>query len=353
MRIASLEVIPYALPFREPYVTAAGTLTRREMVLLRLRDEEGRVGLGEAVPLSLRGGASLAQVVDELRRLEELETLEEAKLGDGSLPLSAPARCAALTALLDLRGRRAGTEGVANAGSRPVRCNATLVAGDPASVVSAAERWAADGFTTFKLKLGTGDDAARVRAVREALGTRARIRVDVNAAWNVDTAKRTLAEIEPYEIELVEQPVATLEEAMEVGRSTSIPVAGDESIASRVDAERAAAMEACRMTGVKLSKVGGPAEAVAIAEILPTYISSALDGPVGIAAAAQVASTLAEGEGGGPDLAHGLATQRLFASTVASVECELRGDMLHLPPGPGLGVEIDEEALAAHRLDLE
>ena len=62
MRPASAEVIPYALPFEEPYVTARGVLRRREMVLLRLRDEYGVVGLGEAVPLSLRGGATPEQV---------------------------------------------------------------------------------------------------------------------------------------------------------------------------------------------------------------------------------------------------------------------------------------------------
>lgn len=235
--------------------------------------------------------------------------------------------------------------------SAPVRCNATLIAGDPASVVTDAERWAADGFSTFKLKLGGNDAAATVRAVREALGPRARIRIDVNGTWDVETAKRTLGELEPYEVELVEQPVATLEEAMELARSTSIPIAGDESIENRVDAERAAAMEACRMTGVKLSKVGGPEEAIEIAEILPAYVSSALDGPVGIAAAAQVAATLGEAAIGGPALAHGLATQRLFASTVAAVECRLERDMLHPPEGPGLGVEIDEAALTAHRLD--
>ena len=49
-------------------------------------------------------------------------------------------------------------------------------------------------------------------------------------------------------------------------------------------------------------------------------------------------------------LAHGLATQRLFASTIAAVECELRDGFLHPPAGPGLGVEIDEAALEAHRL---
>jgi o-succinylbenzoate synthase len=352
MRIASVEVVPYALPFHEPYVTAAGTLTRREMALLRLRSDNGLEGLGEAVPLSLRGGVGLEQVVGELVRLGDLDTLDEASLSGAALGLSAPARCAALTALLDLRGKRAALETGEPAGDTvPVRCNATLAAGDPAAVVSAAERWAGDGFSTFKLKLGTGDDTAQVRAVREALGPRARLRVDVNAAWDVETAKRTLGELEPYEVELAEQPVATLEEAMEVSRSTSIPIAGDESIESRTDAERAAAMEACRMTGIKLSKVGGPEAAIEIAEVLPAYLSSALDGPVGIAAAAQVVATLSEAaDGEGVDLAHGLATQRLFASTVAAVECELRGDMLHPPPGPGLGVQIDEAALQAHRL---
>lgn len=375
MRIASVEVAPYALPFREPYVTAAGILTQREMVLLRLRSDDGLVGLGEAVPLSLRGGASLAQVVAELERLTERDRLDETLLRGDATELSPPARCAALTALLDLRGKRAASERGTDTGPpTPVRCNATLTAGDPAAVVSTAEGWAADGFSTFKLKLGAGTaktrvepgfsrsrDVELVRAVREALGPRVRIRVDANCAWDVETAKRTLGELEPYEIELAEQPVASLEEAVKVAASTSIPIAGDESIESRADAERAAAMEACRMTGVKLSKVGGPEEAIEIAEVLPAYMSSALDGPVGIAAAAQVAATLSEAAGDTSsepvsasaerlDFAHGLATQRLFASTIASTECELRGDMLHPPPGPGLGVEIDEEALQAHRL---
>lgn len=350
MRIRSVEVIPYALPFREPYVTAMGTLTRREMALLRLRDEGGLVGLGEAVPLSLRGGVGLAQVVEELEGLRKRDALDEATLA--AADLSAPARCAALTALLDLRGRRVAAEGGSpSAPSGPVRCNATLVAGEPAAAAADAERWVAEGFTSFKLKLGLGDDVAQVRVVRDAVGPRARIRVDANGAWDVETAKRTLAELEPYEVELAEQPVATLEEAMEVSRSTSIPLAADESVESRADAERVAASGAFALTGIKLCKVGGPEAALEIAEVLPAYVTSALDGPVGIAAALQVAQSLgALGRGAGESLAHGLATQRLFASTVAAVECELRDGMLHPPPGPGLGVEIDEAALEAHRL---
>jgi L-Ala-D/L-Glu epimerase len=348
MRIASLEVIPYALPFREPYVTARGRLDRREMVLLRLRDEQGLVGLGEAVPLSLRGGAAMAEVVAELEGLEQLDTLDEEGIAGGGL--SAPGRCAALTALLDLRGRRAaaGVDGLAApeaAEPEPVRCNATLVAGEPAAVAADAERWAEGGFSTFKLKVGAGEDVAQVRAVREALGPDVRIRIDANGAWDVETARSMLTELEPLDIELAEQPAATLEELRDLAGSTSIPIAGDESVESRADAERAAEAGACALAGIKLSKVGGPEEAIAIAEVLPSYLSSALDGPVGIAAAAQVAQSLRA-----VGLAHGLATQRLFSSTVAAVECALKDGFLHPPAGPGLGVEIDEAALDAHRL---
>jgi o-succinylbenzoate synthase len=356
VRLSSVEVIPYALPFKRPYVTARGVLREREMVLLRIRDEHGVVGLGEAVPLSLRGGASLGQVV------RELDVWAEHQRDEG---LSAPARCAATVARMDLLGRRVADQGAG--ADEAVPCNATLVAGEAKDVAADAEAWAADGFRTFKLKVGAesasvppigvlartrgSQDVEMVRAVREALGPEARIRVDANQAWDLETAKATLTALEPYGIELAEQPVGSLEEMAELAQATSIPLAADESVASLEEAEEAAAVGACAYTGIKLSKVGGPQETLAIADVLPAYITSALDGPVGIAAGAQTALSLAET--GHPErlhLAHGLATQRLFAETIASVECELRNGMLHLPPGPGLGVEIDEDALQAHRL---
>lgn len=358
MRLRSVEVIPYALPFREPYVTARGSLTQREMVLLRVRDENGVVGLGEAVPLALRSGASLADVA------KDLEAWAEHRVDDG---LSAPARCAVETALMDLQGRRTGTAAGEGVRDEAVECNATLVAGPPGAVAAEAEAWAQAGFTTFKLKLGAetvstrdiggltrsrgGVDVEMVRAVRAALGSEVRLRVDANEAWDPETAKATLAALEPFEVELAEQPVAGLEAMAELAASTSIPLAADESVTSLDEAERAVALGACAYTGIKLSKVGGPEKALAIADVLPAYVTSALDGPVGIAAAAQVALSLAET--GHPErlhLAHGLATQRLFASSIAAVECEVRNGMLHLPTGPGLGVEIDEDSLQAHRL---
>ena len=345
----SVEVIPYALPFRRPYVTARGRLARREMVLLRLRSEDGLLGLGEAVPLSLRGGIGLGQVVGELEALAGRDSLDEATLRGDAIGLSAPARCAALTALLDLRGRMAAGAGAPAGTSHPVECNATLVAGEPSAVAADASpgRKRASPPSSSSSAPATTSDRYEPYARRWAGGA---IRVDANAAWDVETATATLAAIEPFDVELAEQPVATHAELAKVGAATSIPIAGDECIESCVDAEAAARAGACDFASVKLSKVGGPEAAIEIAEVMPTYLSSALDGPVGIAAAAQVAQTLEAAGSGGPQLAHGLATQRLFASTIASVECEIHDGMLQPPPGPGLGVEIDEDALGAHRI---
>jgi muconate cycloisomerase len=358
--ISSVEVVPYALPFKEPYVTARGTLERREMVLLRVRDEDRVEGLGEAVPLSLRGGASLAEVVSELERFGE-QISGRPELDDGRVAgmadamLSRPGSCAVQTALLDLSARTSGEIDTELPLLRePVRCNATLVAGEAAKVAEEAAYWAGDGFTSFKLKLGREDDAGQVRAVRGALGTDAKIRVDVNGAWDLESAKRALAELEAFDIEFAEEPVSGLEALAQLSAATAIPIAADESVSSREEAEQAKRVGACRLIGVKLSKVGGPHAARDVACALPTFVSSALDGPVGIAASAltvnQICQSEIPGVPGDAGVAHGLATQRLFAETIASVECELRGDMLHLPEGPGLGVEIDDAALERHRL---
>jgi L-Ala-D/L-Glu epimerase len=361
--ITGLEAIPYALPFKEPYVSARGTLERREMVLVRLHTDEGLIGLGEAVPLSLRGGASLGGVVAELANIGgRVADLTERRLDGGHLQrmaqamLSPPVSAAVQVAVLDLRGQ----EGHRPPGERlivggfddgPVRCNATLIAGEPEAVAENARAWAAEGFSTFKLKVGVGDDVAQVRRVRAAVGPQARLRLDANGAWDLATAKRRLSEIEELDIELVEQPVATMEEMSELSEATAIPIAADESIVTVADAVQAARTRACEWVSIKLPRVGGPLEALDIASELRPYVSSALDGPVGIAAGAHLVQALrAAPDPRGLGIAHGLATQRLFADTIAAVECELRGDQLHLPPGPGLGVEIDERALDRHRL---
>ena len=332
-------------------MTARGSLERREMVLLQIRNEDGVEGLGEAVPLSLRGGADLEQVARELGE-DATAALIGADVDDARPPdgLSAPARAAIEMALLDMRGKVANVPAWRLLGATeaaPIRCNATLTAGEPAAMAAQAEWWGERGFATFKLKVGLPGDVAGVRALREAIGHEGRIRVDANGAWSPAEAVTKLAVIERYGIELAEQPASDLEELALVRGQTAIPIAADESVTSVEEAERAVELGACALATVKLSKVGGFEAARAIAAKLPVYLSSALDGPVGIAAAAHLAQALGAGDAG---VAHGLATQLLFEDTIAAVGPEVRDGLLHLPEGPGLGVEIDEEALERLRI---
>jgi o-succinylbenzoate synthase len=368
VRVVEVELVPFALPFERPYITARGTLERREMLLVRLRTDAGIEGLGEAVPLALRGGADLDAVVRGIRKAAR--RFRRADLSDfgGEEPLRAavdsfihvaagrrlpaPARAAIEMAIFDLAGKASGRPLWSLLGAdraEPVPCNATLVGGEPSQVAADAMRWAERGFATFKLKLGTGADVAQVRAVRDAVGADARIRVDANGSWGPEEAAGILRMIEPLGIELVEQPVAGVAAMAELTRASSTLIAADEIVTSGKEAQKAKTAGACDLATVKLAKVGGIGEANGIAGHLPIYLSSALDGPVGIAAAAHAAQALPF-TGPAAGLAHGLATQLLFSETVAARECGLDGDRLAPPEAPGLGVEIDEERLAALRI---
>ena len=157
-RSPATEVIPFALPFREPYVTARGTLQRREMVLLRVRDGDGIEGLGEAVPLSLRGGADAGGGRRRAARLG-------AARGRTLAGLSPPARCAVGNgAARSARPRGRGSRLAASSAPRaaePVRCNATLSAGEPVAVAAQAEAWAERGLRDLQAE---GRRAGRRRA---------------------------------------------------------------------------------------------------------------------------------------------------------------------------------------------
>jgi muconate cycloisomerase len=351
-RIEAFEIVPFSLPFREPYVTARGRLEERQLALLRLR-AGGAEGLGEAAPLMLRGGTPLALVVEELDALWRPQLVGAQLSGDpedhvrGVAEFSRQARDAVKMALFDLVGRLSDVPVWRLLGAtdvRPVRCNATLAAGDPDTVAAHVREWAAQGFDTFKLKVGMEGDVAQVAAARDAAGPGALIRVDANGSWTVDEAAERLRQMAP--LELAEQPVATLAEMALLRERTDVLIAADESVVTIDDAEAAARV--CDAATVKLAKVGGPRAALQIAARIPVYLSSALDGPVGIAAAGHVAQAI-EDHG----FAHGLATSALFAESIATSECAMRDGYLHLPPGPGLGVELDEDALAARRISLD
>lgn len=357
MRPERLELVPYALRFREPYVTARGQLHERSLLLVRIADASGAEGLGEAAPLALRGGPDFARIEHELRELC-WPLLESTDLGADGIARALAAcrgRGASLQALAaldlalhDLAAKLAGQPVWRLLGAdsaQPVMCNATLPMANPTELQRLAERWAGRGFGTFKLKVGLPGDVSQVGRVRDAVGPDALLRIDANGSWRAGTAVERLRAMVRYRLEIVEQPAPDLEDLAEVRRRTGLRIAADESVVEARDARRAVELQACDIATVKLAKSGGLLAAIELARELPVYLSSALDGPVGIAAAAHAAQAI-------PDAgaAHGLATSELFEDTIATRECSLSGDRLSLPGGAGLGVEIDDAMLAARRI---
>ena len=124
-----------------------------------------------------------------------------------------------------------------------------------------------------------------------------------------------------------------------------MPIAADEPVATADDVRAAADVGACDIVNVKLAASGGfEAARAAIAAArehgLEPYLSSTLDGPWGIAAALQLAATERL------SLACGLATLDLFDAALARALPAPRAGLLAVPQGPGLGVSVDDAALA-------
>ena len=203
MLLEEIEVIPYSLPFREPYVTARGELRERKLILVRIRGE-GLEGLGETAALSLRGGAGIESIAAEIRDRCWPALLDGGV--DARRIWSAIARCrnrgastealaAVDIALHDLVGRASGDPVWRLLGATeatPVVCNATLPGRESGGDEEDGGGLGSQGFRTFKLKVGLAGDVTQVATVRQALGPEVAIRVDANGAWSVDDAAERL-----------------------------------------------------------------------------------------------------------------------------------------------------------------
>jgi O-succinylbenzoate synthase len=189
---------------------------------------------------------------------------------------------------------------------------------------------AASGCRTAKVKVAEpgqaeAEDVDRVAAVRDALGSGGRIRVDANGGWDVPVAARMLRELGRYSLEYAEQPCATLEELAALRRLVDIPVAADESIRKAEDPLRVRAAGAADIVMVKVQPLGGVRPALRVAEAcgLPVVVSSAVDSSVGLAAGVALAAAL-------PELPYacGLATMSLLAGDVTGEPLTERGGEL-------------------------
>ena len=176
----------------------------------------------------------------------------------------------------------------------------------------------ASGCRTAKVKVAepgqtAAEDLARVEAVRDALGPAGAVRVDANAAWDVDTAVRRVRELDRVGLEYVEQPCATLAELAALRRRVDVRVAADEVVRRAADPLRVDLREACDVVVLKVQPLGGVRAALRVAEAhgLPCVVSSALESSVGIAAGVALAAALPE-----LPFACGLATVALLSGDV-------------------------------------
>jgi len=177
---------------------------------------------------------------------------------------------------------------------------------------------ASSGCTTAKVKVAEvgqtlADDIARVEAVRDALGSDGRIRVDANGAWSVDEAATALKQLDAVGLEYAEQPVRTLEEMAELRRLVDVRLAADESVRTAADPLRVAGLEAADIVVLKVQPLGGVRRCLEVAEAcgLPVVVSSAVESSVGLAAGVALAAALPE-----LPFACGLGTAQLLAADV-------------------------------------
>lgn len=202
----------------------------------------------------------------------------------------------------------------------------------PERAAAMAARAVAAGSRCLKIKVGPGVDDDRVAAVRDAVGPHVGLRVDANGTWDLDRAAGALARLARYDLELVEQPVATLEDLARLRRRVNVPVAADESVRVLDDARELARLEAADAVVVKVQPLGGVAPALAVAEAagVPAVVSSLYETSVGVAAGLALAAAL-------PELPYacGLGTAALLAGdVVADPLVPVGGELVVRRPDP-------------------
>ena len=184
-----------------------------------------------------------------------------------------------------------------------VPVNSTVPAVEPEEAHAIART---AGCRTAKVKVAERaqslvEDAARIEAVRDALGSGGKIRIDANGAWSVAEALHAINQLTQFDLEYAEQPCATVEELADLRRrlaraGLNMPIAADESIRRAEDPYQVAVQEAADIAVLKVQPLGGVRACLQIAERigLPVVVSSALETSIGIRAGLALAAALPE-----------------------------------------------------------
>lgn len=363
----------------KPIETGATIHIDRAGAIVEIR-AEGLTGWGEGLPIPgwPNGDPSfmmraLYGWADRIRAQAFTATDVIGALVDADLPKHAVAAAAADCARLDLLAQRNNTSLAAVIGApqpkghsdevrhRPIRSsvpvNALVSGRTTTEIVESARASLARGIGTFKMKVGVLDiglEAERVGAVRDEIGPDASIRLDANGAWRLQEAETSIDRLAAFDIEYIEEPVATLGELSRLAKTSPIPVYADEQISDPMSARQVVASGLTAGIVLKPAVLGSLVATRHLAEQaaragLGVTITNALDSGVGTTAAMHVAASIDADVN-----ACGLATGELFSVTPAEMPAIASGSV-GIPERPGLGVtpvvssEIGADDLAQGR----
>lgn len=366
-RIETVGTTLVDLPLHRPHQFRDSTMDVQAVLLVRVATGDGVVGVGEGVVPGgpWWGGESVEtmQVVVD-RYLAPLAV--GADLGrlpalrgrmDRLVAANPFAKCALETAMWDAWARTLGLPLSALLGGR---CRDSLPvtwaigAADPDVVVDEAmARIESGGHASIKLKMGALEpaaDTARVEKIASSLAQVASVRVDLNGAWDELTATRLLPRLQQAGIDLVEQPTPAwdLDALARLSGLLRIPVMADESLRSDHDALTLATRRAADVFSLKIGKSGGylatqRIAAVAQAAGIPCHGGTGIESSLGTLAGAHLLATLPAVTYGSELFGPLLMTDGLLAEPL-----DYRDGALHLPDGPGLGIDLDEDRVARY-----
>ena len=265
------EIFEYRLPFERPFVVCDQLLATREGLILRLLSEDGLCGVGEVAPLPGLSEESLKKSLFQLRSLrqqlfsvrvpENLTEFKEMFTRDPFNCLCPSVRFGVEMAVLYLMAHAhkvlpAEILGCASISDIPV---AGLVQGTPVEIKSQVGRLIDQGFTVFKLKVGSKNiplDVKKVHLVRELIGPDRKFRLDANRAWSLLEAVAFCRNAGREGIEFIEEPLKDICELANFIREVAFPVALDESL-DHCDPEKFVFTPGVEFIVIKPTIVGG------------------------------------------------------------------------------------------------
>lgn len=351
MKITQVMVRIAETPLTVPLRISLGTISYSRSAVVEVHTDEGLIGIGEGAPARFITGELLDGTLAAIRMLgdaiigtDPMDIEKIHAIMDRTVAHNPSAKAALDIACYDLIGQMTQKPLYKLLGGYDDHFKTDITVGidEPEVMAARAKAYVEDGFSTIKTKVGTSEpeDIARIKAIREAVGPDALIRVDANQGWSAKEALRIIDKISAYEIELVEQPVPAydLEGLAQVTRSSAVPIMADESALDSKSAMRLAAMHAVDVINIKLMKCGGLHEALKINHIAESAGIQCMIGcmgeetNIGITAAAHLASAL-------KNITRADLDATLFLKSLpVKGGVEVRHGKLVLPDSPGLGI---------------